>query len=75
MKDSSPPDSKIPLHYYQEKKLVLGLGLSNQNICCCANGSMSYNKDDADMIKFMFCNEPHYKKGSQEKNTLLACYS
>lgn len=68
MKDSNPPDNKIPLNYYQAKKLISGLGLTSQKIDCCVNGCMLYYKADINMTECKFCHEPRYKEQVRKQN-------
>ena len=66
-----PNGHKLPMKYYNVKKLVSGLNMGYQKIDACVNDCMLFYKEDSEKIYCDLCHENRYKSQKIQKNFKL----
>ena len=66
-----PNGHKLPMKYYNVKKLVSGLNMGYQKIDACVNDCMLFYKEDSEKIYCDLCHENRYKSQKIQKKKMI----
>ena len=66
-----PNGHKLPMKYYDVKKLVSGLNMGYQKIDACVNDCMLFYKEDSEKIYCDLCHENRYKSQKIQKKKMI----
>ncbi|XP_038982911.1 uncharacterized protein LOC120110936 [Phoenix dactylifera] len=61
VKNMLPESEKLPLDFYQSKKMLRKLGLEYKSIDVCENNCMLFYKETENLIECTICGHPRYK--------------
>jgi len=67
MKEACPDGNILLSNFFEVKKIVGKLRLTNEKIDCCPNGCMLYYKDDLRLRDCNFYHHPRYKTKRSRK--------
>ncbi|XP_074337048.1 uncharacterized protein LOC141674227 [Apium graveolens] len=66
-----PEDHKLPMRYYDVKKLVSGLSMGYKKIDACVNDCMLFYKENSEKTHCDICDEGRYKAQKDSMKTLI----
>lgn len=66
-----PEDHKLPIRYYDVKKMISGLSMGYEKIDACVNDCMLFYKEDSNKTCCDICTETRYKARKDPKKRLI----